>query len=108
MSEELVLSAQVGAVLTITLNRPKALNAFTSAMHAELRQALELLPVVQGANSELLRQIQAALEERNELLAKVSAVEAAPTRAVSCAGALDTTSWNASNASAGRSWKART
>jgi 2-(1,2-epoxy-1,2-dihydrophenyl)acetyl-CoA isomerase len=36
----LVLSAQVGAVRTITLNRPKALNAFTSSMHEELAAAL--------------------------------------------------------------------
>jgi 2-(1,2-epoxy-1,2-dihydrophenyl)acetyl-CoA isomerase len=40
MSESLVLSAQTGAVRTITLNRPKALNAFTSAMHEELAAAL--------------------------------------------------------------------
>ena len=40
MSEPLVLSAQAGAVRTITLNRPKALNSFTSAMHVELAAAL--------------------------------------------------------------------
>ena len=40
MSEPLVLSTQVGAVHTLTLNRPKALNAFTSAMHIELAAAL--------------------------------------------------------------------
>ena len=40
MSEPLVLVAQEGAVRTITLNRPKALNSFTSAMHAELAAAL--------------------------------------------------------------------
>jgi len=40
MSEPLVLSAQVGAVRTITLNRPKALNSFTAAMHEELAAAL--------------------------------------------------------------------
>ena len=40
MSEPLVLSAQVGAVRTITLNRPKALNSFTAEMHGELAAVL--------------------------------------------------------------------
>ena len=40
MTEPLVLSAQVGAVRTLTLNRPKALNSFTSEMHAALADAL--------------------------------------------------------------------
>jgi 2-(1,2-epoxy-1,2-dihydrophenyl)acetyl-CoA isomerase len=40
MSEDLVLVAQAGAVRTITLNRPKALNAFTGAMHETLAVAL--------------------------------------------------------------------
>ncbi len=40
MSEPLVLSAQVGAVCTITLNRPKSLNSFTAQMHEELAAAL--------------------------------------------------------------------
>jgi 2-(1,2-epoxy-1,2-dihydrophenyl)acetyl-CoA isomerase len=40
MSDPLVLSAREGAVCTITLNRPKALNSFTSAMHEELAAAL--------------------------------------------------------------------
>jgi len=40
MSEPLVLVSNDGAVRTLTLNRPKALNSFTGAMHAELRQAL--------------------------------------------------------------------
>ena len=40
MSESLVLSAQVGAVRTITLNRPKALNSFTVPMHEALAAAL--------------------------------------------------------------------
>lgn len=41
MSEARVVVAQVGAVRTITLNRPKALNSFTSEMHQELAAALE-------------------------------------------------------------------
>jgi 2-(1,2-epoxy-1,2-dihydrophenyl)acetyl-CoA isomerase len=36
-----VLVAQQGAVRTITLNRPKALNSFTGAMHEALAAALE-------------------------------------------------------------------
>ncbi|MBI5256527.1 MAG: enoyl-CoA hydratase/isomerase family protein [Burkholderiales bacterium] len=41
MSEALVQIATAGAVRTLTLNRPAALNSFTAAMHAELRAALE-------------------------------------------------------------------
>jgi 2-(1,2-epoxy-1,2-dihydrophenyl)acetyl-CoA isomerase len=40
MSEPLVLSAQTGAVRTITLNRPKALNSFTTQMHEALAAEL--------------------------------------------------------------------
>jgi len=40
MDDALVLVAQDGAVRTLTLNRPKALNSFTSALHAELAAAL--------------------------------------------------------------------
>jgi 2-(1,2-epoxy-1,2-dihydrophenyl)acetyl-CoA isomerase len=40
MPEPLVFSTQVGAVCTITLNRPKSLNSFTSQMHVELAAAL--------------------------------------------------------------------
>ena len=40
MSEPLVLCAQVGAVRTITLNRPKSLNSFTATMHKALAAAL--------------------------------------------------------------------
>jgi 2-(1,2-epoxy-1,2-dihydrophenyl)acetyl-CoA isomerase len=40
MSQALVLSSQSGAVLTLTLNRPAALNSFTGDMHVELLAAL--------------------------------------------------------------------
>lgn len=40
MSEPLVLSAQAGAVRTVTLNRPKSLNAFTAEMHTALAALL--------------------------------------------------------------------
>ncbi|MGL6110239.1 MAG: enoyl-CoA hydratase-related protein, partial [Rubrivivax sp.] len=40
MSENLVLSATTGAVRTLTLNRPAALNSFTGAMHEQLLAAL--------------------------------------------------------------------
>ena len=41
MSESLVLAQQQGPVLTLTLNRPTALNSFTEAMHQALRAALD-------------------------------------------------------------------
>jgi 2-(1,2-epoxy-1,2-dihydrophenyl)acetyl-CoA isomerase len=41
MAEPLVLSARRPGVLRVTLNRPDKLNAFTRAMHVELRAALE-------------------------------------------------------------------
>ncbi|MEO6033007.1 MAG: enoyl-CoA hydratase-related protein [Burkholderiaceae bacterium] len=40
MSDPLVLTAQTGAVRTLTLNRPKALNSFNAQMHDELAAAL--------------------------------------------------------------------
>jgi 2-(1,2-epoxy-1,2-dihydrophenyl)acetyl-CoA isomerase len=40
MSEPLVLSSHAGAVRTIMLNRPKALNSFTGEMHEALAAAL--------------------------------------------------------------------
>jgi len=39
--EPLVLSALSGPVLTLTLNRPAALNSFTAALHGELLAALD-------------------------------------------------------------------
>jgi 2-(1,2-epoxy-1,2-dihydrophenyl)acetyl-CoA isomerase len=39
-AEPTVVVGQTGAVRTLTLNRPAALNSFTSAMHAELMAAL--------------------------------------------------------------------
>ena len=41
MSEPLVLVTQSGAVQTLALNRPAALNSFTAALHAQLLAALE-------------------------------------------------------------------
>jgi 2-(1,2-epoxy-1,2-dihydrophenyl)acetyl-CoA isomerase len=41
MSEPLVRIEHSGAVRTLTLNRPQALNSFTTAMHEELRAALD-------------------------------------------------------------------
>jgi 2-(1,2-epoxy-1,2-dihydrophenyl)acetyl-CoA isomerase len=41
LSDSLVLAAQQGCVLTLTLNRPAALNSFTQAMHLALREALD-------------------------------------------------------------------
>ena len=40
MSEPLVLTTRDGAVCTVTLNRPKALNSFTADMHLALAAAL--------------------------------------------------------------------
>jgi 2-(1,2-epoxy-1,2-dihydrophenyl)acetyl-CoA isomerase len=40
MTEPSILSTRDGAVCTITLNRPAALNSFTTAMHGELLAAL--------------------------------------------------------------------
>src|SRR6218665_2901699 len=41
MSEPLVLVTQSGAVQTLALNRPAALNSLTAALHAQLLAALE-------------------------------------------------------------------
>ncbi len=41
VSSPLVLISQHGAIRTLTLNQPKALNSFTEAMHAELAAALD-------------------------------------------------------------------
>lgn len=41
MSDALILTHQAGAVRTLTLNRPQALNSFTGEMHAQLLAALE-------------------------------------------------------------------
>ena len=40
MNEPLILVSSAAAVTTLTLNRPSALNSFTTAMHKELLQAL--------------------------------------------------------------------
>ena len=41
MAEPLVLIDTIGPVRKLTLNRPAALNSFTSEMHRELRAALD-------------------------------------------------------------------
>ena len=41
MEDALVQIGNEGAVRTLTLNRPKALNSFTAALHEELRSALD-------------------------------------------------------------------
>jgi len=41
LSDALVLVSQDGPVLTLTLNRPAALNSFNGAMHEQLRAALD-------------------------------------------------------------------
>jgi 2-(1,2-epoxy-1,2-dihydrophenyl)acetyl-CoA isomerase len=41
MTEQLVLIETAGTVRKLTLNRPASLNSFTSAMHRELRAALD-------------------------------------------------------------------
>ncbi|MDB5732334.1 MAG: 2-(1,2-epoxy,2-dihydrophenyl)acetyl-CoA isomerase [Variovorax sp.] len=41
MSESLILASQSGSVATLTLNRPAAMNSFTTAMHRELLAALD-------------------------------------------------------------------
>ncbi|CAN5797226.1 2-(1,2-epoxy-1,2-dihydrophenyl)acetyl-CoA isomerase PaaG [soil metagenome] len=40
MPEPSILSARAGAIATLTLSRPAAMNSFTTAMHAELLAAL--------------------------------------------------------------------
>ncbi|MBW8716504.1 MAG: 2-(1,2-epoxy-1,2-dihydrophenyl)acetyl-CoA isomerase [Variovorax paradoxus] len=42
MPEPLVLTSDAGAVRTLSLNRPAALNSFTTEMHGELMAALDL------------------------------------------------------------------
>jgi len=42
MTEPLVLTSDAGAVRTLSLNRPAALNSFTTEMHAALMAALDL------------------------------------------------------------------
>ncbi len=41
MAQDTILLERQGAIARITLNRPDRLNAFTKAMHAELRDALD-------------------------------------------------------------------
>ena len=54
MSEPLVLVAQTGAVRTLTLNRPAALNSFTGEMHRQLLAALEAAAADEGVRAVVL------------------------------------------------------
>ncbi len=54
MSEPLVLVAQNGAVRTLTLNRPAALNSFTGEMHRQLLAALEAAAADEGVRAVVL------------------------------------------------------
>ena len=52
--EALVLTTQAGAVRTITLNRPKALNSFTTQMHEALALALDAAAAESGVRCVVL------------------------------------------------------
>ena len=52
--DALVLVAQRGAVRTLTLNRPAALNSFTQDMHAQLRAALDAAAADEGVRAVLI------------------------------------------------------
>lgn len=54
MKTPLILFSLEGGVARITLNRPEKLNSFTSAMHEELRDALEAVRAAQGVRVLLL------------------------------------------------------
>ncbi len=54
MAYESILFESAGGVARITLNRPDRLNSFTSAMHAELRDALARVKVDAGTRVLLL------------------------------------------------------
>ncbi|MEP7057024.1 MAG: enoyl-CoA hydratase-related protein [Caldimonas sp.] len=54
MEDALVQVTQADAVRTLTLNRPKALNSFTGAMHDELRAAFEAAAADRGVRCVVL------------------------------------------------------
>lgn len=54
MTEPLVRIDHSGAVRTLTLNRPQALNSFTTAMHEELRAALDQAAADRGVRCVVL------------------------------------------------------
>src|SRR5574343_1746781 len=54
MSEPLVLVAQTGAVRTLTLSRPAALNSFTGEMHRQRLAALEAAAADEGVRAVVL------------------------------------------------------
>ncbi|MEK8029214.1 2-(1,2-epoxy-1,2-dihydrophenyl)acetyl-CoA isomerase PaaG [Ideonella sp. DXS29W] len=54
MTEPLVLVADAGPVRTLTLNRPAALNSFTSQMHAQLREALDAAAALESVRTVII------------------------------------------------------
>ena len=52
MTEPLVVVTQTGAVQTLALNRPAALNSFTAELHAQLLAALEAARRVSHAHDD--------------------------------------------------------
>ena len=54
MTYESILFERAGGIARITLNRPERLNSFTTAMHAELRDALATIKADESVRALLL------------------------------------------------------